>query len=559
MNQLYLINAMLGQPIFENSREVFNIHQRSWVIHGNPIYKYIINKLALQLKLVQEDTSEYDNLLRLYSKFYYLMFDSSKVTQKNVYRQQGSKKLFPATKKIDRYANGIFQFFECVDDYLDVKDIYRLFRKLIEQKRYADLTELFNYHNGFFERFIQMIIEQPNILDDHVDCLNFLCSYRPEYIERKMANRPMNVRPIHGRIVDGYIKIPWSQIIACPLAVFDYYFDKKIFSTAMTFYDTLYSFVGYEPTPVLIEKFIHICLSTDHKYPLTASSIFKIGHIFSSSHRILLYILMEIRIATVNQTLDQLNVKQLISICNEPRVNMDNDDLRPFTPNPDILHPIEQEHLSEWYCDRQFKSEFFGRYYPYINIHARNLLNLLTISNLTDGQKCKYQQMVLDTKVSEFEQAKQLAINQGNNPRHILFCYNCGLLSNKESQANGDWTFCKCCNKTYCSYNCINYPEYLKKHNNYLGNPLRIYTTIDWSQFDMNQIYPYYLLADNSSIVQSISESKQIIKSNDSKCNYCSSTGKLLRCTKCHSARYCNTLCQKYDWPIHKMVCQQSK
>lgn len=46
-------------------------------------------------------------------------------------------------------------------------------------------------------------------------------------------------------------------------------------------------------------------------------------------------------------------------------------------------------------------------------------------------------------------------------------------------------------------------------------------------------------------------------------CFYCRSRGsgdaaekKLLQCSRCKEAKYCNVTCQKADWPMHKQVCR---
>ncbi len=47
-------------------------------------------------------------------------------------------------------------------------------------------------------------------------------------------------------------------------------------------------------------------------------------------------------------------------------------------------------------------------------------------------------------------------------------------------------------------------------------------------------------------------------KHDDIKCGYCGKSEKLLRCTKCKLASYCNRECQKKDWPSHKMSCNSN-
>ncbi|KAI0311544.1 hypothetical protein OF83DRAFT_1166299 [Amylostereum chailletii] len=42
-------------------------------------------------------------------------------------------------------------------------------------------------------------------------------------------------------------------------------------------------------------------------------------------------------------------------------------------------------------------------------------------------------------------------------------------------------------------------------------------------------------------------------------CNKCGETGKKLTCGSCKSVYYCNTSCNKADWPEHKEVCKFSK
>ncbi|CUG92532.1 MYND finger domain-like protein, putative [Bodo saltans] len=46
-------------------------------------------------------------------------------------------------------------------------------------------------------------------------------------------------------------------------------------------------------------------------------------------------------------------------------------------------------------------------------------------------------------------------------------------------------------------------------------------------------------------------------------CNHCRTRGgadgsskKLLQCSRCKEAKYCNAVCQKADWPTHKQVCR---
>ena len=40
-------------------------------------------------------------------------------------------------------------------------------------------------------------------------------------------------------------------------------------------------------------------------------------------------------------------------------------------------------------------------------------------------------------------------------------------------------------------------------------------------------------------------------------CTYCLNDGKLQVCSKCKSAYYCNQNCQRLDWSIHKIGCEQ--
>lgn len=42
-----------------------------------------------------------------------------------------------------------------------------------------------------------------------------------------------------------------------------------------------------------------------------------------------------------------------------------------------------------------------------------------------------------------------------------------------------------------------------------------------------------------------------------SKCDLCSSSGKLRICSRCKDARYCSRDCQVKDWPKHKLVCKE--
>ncbi|KAF2894223.1 hypothetical protein ILUMI_11948 [Ignelater luminosus] len=42
-------------------------------------------------------------------------------------------------------------------------------------------------------------------------------------------------------------------------------------------------------------------------------------------------------------------------------------------------------------------------------------------------------------------------------------------------------------------------------------------------------------------------------------CDYCFSSGELHKCSNCHYTYYCNKVCQKEGWPIHKLECNHLK
>lgn len=46
------------------------------------------------------------------------------------------------------------------------------------------------------------------------------------------------------------------------------------------------------------------------------------------------------------------------------------------------------------------------------------------------------------------------------------------------------------------------------------------------------------------------------LSDNDDKCAFCKSKDKLLRCKACNTVQYCNNICQKAHWKIHKPTCK---
>ena len=48
--------------------------------------------------------------------------------------------------------------------------------------------------------------------------------------------------------------------------------------------------------------------------------------------------------------------------------------------------------------------------------------------------------------------------------------------------------------------------------------------------------------------------------SDSMKCGYCSIVGvKLSLCSRCHSISYCDTVCQRKNWPDHKSLCKKAE
>jgi hypothetical protein len=509
MIQMNMILDLLGY--LEPYYLTFTVED-GWNFNDNPMYHYLIDKLAVNLEQVRGDSNEYQKVYQMYFSFHQLLFGKQHMSRDN-YTKHPKNLGFPATNKIDRYDIDIFRLFNNIHHHFKNEHLQRLFKGLLIRRQYDKLKQLFDMGNGFFEKFIEWLSSCPKFfrsltvdLNNYQFCVQFLTQYRPS--PEIPWYKTTFIKSGHTKIINGQVKLPITDMIVLPLELFEHFVDKDWHRHSEYKEQVLTVFANSVSKPNAwdyFEKFEYLFTKGDITMLHIDLSLIPFLNKYSNKY---VDTIMQYRIVHCQ------SVKQ-------------------------VLSDEEQQWVIRAILQKTYPmSSFFNRYFLYFDIHTANFIEVLRRSDLSKDTKATFQGQLLADQQVLFEKEKEKVTSEGKDSKNVLFCYNCGKLSHKYSHTNRDWVFCKCCSKTYCESYCLNYPDYLGRHIDYVS---RSSARVNWLETDMNLIYPYCY--------------ESPIKVELNTCSSCGKLGKMLKCSRCQFTRYCNTTCQKNHWPHHKATC----